>query len=211
MSEIQKRGHTAVCVVVGSDESGITAQNTLNTLKTLEAMAERNGTPVVMYYEHNEAGRKQSDVDYACRSAIGSLSILVSRENHGLDTQDIANWANYTKSTEVPSRLARLEVFTDNRDAENTLNQPISLASLYESKDTPSTSLMPDYSCVGYPRNKVEYLPLAHFAVTLETVPQIAKSIHARVEELNRSKQARVVHNSLLSNQDSVTDDGMVL
>lgn len=208
ISELQKRGVPVVGIVVGSDESVITANNTLNTIKSLENIAIRNGVPTVMYYEHNRPGQKQSDVDARCTGVIGRLSTLVSRENHGLDTKDIRNWADYTQSTDVEPRLARLHVYSTNEDAEAALTQPISLASLYESKDSVATSLTPDYITSGYPRAKMDYLKLSHFAVTMETIPEISREITEKVAEMERNKQARVVHASLVS---SVGDEDLIL
>lgn len=211
MGELLERGATVVGIVVGSDESSITARNTLNTLKSLEAIAARVGAPVVICYEQNEREIKRSEIDRECRRVIGSLAILASRQNAELDTRDIANWAYFNRSTSVGPRLALFDVYGNNADAE-AANQPISIASLYTNPDVDLLAIEPEYHAAGYPGTGVANFEEAmHFVITLGGVPIISKRMEAKIQEQEQRRASRVVHSTIVSETDEVSHDGMVL
>ncbi len=210
MRELLERGATVVGVVVGSDESIITARNTLNTLKSLEAIAERAGAPVVIFYEQNERDIKRSEIDARCRHVIGCLSILASRQNAEMDTRDIANWAYFNRSTSVGPRLALFDVYNSN-DAANQAIDPVAIASLYESPDDEHLTVEPEYATVGYIRGPVENFQTTHFVITLGGVPVIYKRMEKKISEQEQQRASRVVHDRIVRADDQVTDDGLVL
>lgn len=210
IGELLSRGLPVVAVVVGSDESNIAAHNTLNTLKSLEAIATKHELPVVMYYEHNEPGLKRSDIDISCRHLISALSILASRQNSEMDSKDIQNWVQYNKTTSVPPRLSLVEVYHSNEEADQA-TQPVSVASLLESPDSPSIKVAPEYHCAGYPRNPGNGFKLTHYVITVAGVPVLARKIQERINELEQLKASRVLHDSLVESRDDTTTEGLVL
>lgn len=211
MAELLERGATVVGIVVGSDESMITARNTLNTLKSLEAIAQRTNAPVVICYEQNERDIKRSDIDKACRRVIGSLAIMASRQNAELDTRDIANWQHFNRSTSVGPRLALFDVYQGNAAAEET-NQPISIVSLYPNPDVDLLAIEPEYHAAGYPSSSVaNFSDALHFVVTLGGVPVITKRMEAKIAEQEQARASRVVHATIVGENDAVTHDGLVL
>lgn len=210
LAELLSRKLPVVCIVVGSDESAITAQNTMNTLKSLEAIAEKNQLPVVMYYEHNDREVKRSEVDVACRYAIGTISILVSRQNAELDSKDISNWVQFSRTTSVKPRLAVFDVYTKNAEADEA-REPVAIVSLYTSPDEPVLNVVPEYHAAGYPRVIPKNFERAHFVITVEPVQVISKKLLTTIGDLDTARRSRVNHTSLVSDADNVTDDGMVL
>lgn len=211
IGELLERGATVVAVVVGSDESGIAATNTLNTLKSLEAIAQRTELPVVMFYEQNEKDIKRSEIDDACHATIASLSVLASRQNAELDSTDIRNWVQFNRPTSEKPRLALLNVYRSNEDAAANAKHPITIASLYEDTDAPQLDLAAEYTCVGYPREHVKSLGSTHFVISVDDVPAIAKRMQQRITELDRQRQSRVEFGSIVSKDDEIAAGGLVL
>lgn len=210
VGELLARGLSTVCIVVGSDEAAITAQNTMNTLKSLEAIAAKTEVPVVVYYDQNTREVKRSEVDASCRHVIGALSVLCSKHNAELDTRDITNWVQFHRSTSAKPRLALFEVYRGNERAEE-VNQPISIASLYPNPDSTPIGITPEYHCAGYPRDEIKGFDTVHFVITLEGIPGIARMMQSRITELDQQRKARVDHESLVSANDEVTSTGLVL
>lgn len=210
VKELLERKLPVVSLVIGSEESEITTQNTINTLKSLDAIAAKTQMPVVICYEHNDRDTKRSDVDVAVRSVIGSLSVLTSRQNSELDTRDVTNWVQFNRSTSVGPRLALFDVFNSNEAAEK-VQHPIAIASLYKTPDETPIAIAPEYSAVGYPRQLPEKFELLHFVIGLEGVPVITKKLQNRLAELEQARKSRVEHDRLVTDGDKVTDDGLIL
>lgn len=210
MGELLERGHTAVCVVVGSDESIITATNTLNTLKSLEAISKRSELPVVMYYEHNDRERKRGEVDTQMRLAISTLTVLANRRNREIDTKDIANWAQFSKTTSVAPQLAQLEVFTNAEDAD-AVNDPIAISSIYATEDVTPINAVPEYHAAGYLNEKSDQFEQLHFVVSIDGMPGIVGNVKSTLDQYHAQRNSRVKYDSILEDGDDTTDDGLVL
>lgn len=216
ISELLQRDQSVVAVVVGSDESNITATNTINTLKSLEAIAQKTNAPVVIHYSHNNADTPRSSIDRECRMVIGAISMLASRQNAELDSRDIGNWVRFDRSTTAKAQLAMLDIYRDRKEAEVEATDAISIASLFNSTDAPPLNLVPEYHCAGYPihkiadaNGKVEDSAEIHYVITLDDVHQIAKMINHRVAELEQKRKARVQHGSILGDTE-IDDTGLV-
>lgn len=210
VSELLSRNLPVIAIVIGSSESAITAQNSLNTIKSLEAIAERNKLPVVMYYDHNSPSVKRSEVDRNIATVIGLVSALVSRQNRELDTMDLLNWLHFSKHSSVRARLAVLTTHLNNEEVADAKN-PIAIASLYNNPDIDPIEIRPDYHCAGYRIHPSEHFEAVHFAISVDKVQDVAKELQATVDELDNQRRSRVDHNSLVNNSDDVTDSGLVL
>lgn len=210
LGELLERGASTVAVVVGSDESGITATNTLNTIKSLEAIAKRTNLPVVMFYEHNDKTMKRSEVDDICKNTIAALSVLASRQNAEVDSTDIRNWLQFSRVTSVTPRLALLNIFYSNEDAA-AIEHPISIASLYASPDDPHLDRAAEYGCVGYPRYKLKHHKTLHAVTSVDGIPQIVKRMQNRITELDRERSSRVEYDSIVSDNDAIAAGGLIL
>lgn len=209
MGELLERGLPAVAVVVGSDESTLTCQNTMNTLKSLEGVSRSKGKPLVMYYDHNKRGVRRSEIDESLCSAISALSALASRQNDEMDSQDIVNWLEYHKSSAVRPQLSLLSIYQSHEKVESVQN-PISIASLYRSADDETINVVPDYNTHGFTGPDVDIGPL-HFIISVDGVPAIGQRIQKTLDELQEIRDSRVEHTSLLSEDDSVSAGGLVL
>lgn len=210
MAELLERGHSALCIVVGSDESIITAVNTLNTLKSLESISVRTKLPVVMYYEHNDRERKRSEVDGEMRLAISTLIVLANRRNREIDTRDVANWLQFSRTTSVEPQLSQLEIFTSSEEADR-VSDPISISSIYATEDTRQISVVPEYHAAGYLSERSAEFEELHYVISIENMPNISKSIKGTLEQYYQQRDGRVKHASILGDDDDTTEDGLVL
>jgi len=208
VSELLQQGQAVTVIMIGSDDSAISANNTIKTIKSLDAIADRSGLPVVCYYRQNYPETKRSEIDADCHYVISTLAVLCSKQNAELDTQDVVNWVQYTKPTSAPARFAKLTLHdTKGVDA---IQSPISIASIMPDPDEPSYNNVPDYHCVGYPAAKNLNLDARHLVISFDGVAAIAKALEKKVEELDVQKKARVTHEKL-AKVTEVGDDGLVL
>lgn len=207
--ELLERGETVVCIVVGSDESALTAANTRNTLKSLESIAGIVDAPVVMFYSQNEKDIPRSEIDAQCRQVISSICVLASANNDEMDSRDIANWTRFNRTTSVGARLVQFEVCFGNEDAERAID-PVAIASLYQSPDDAALKIEPEYHTAGYPRGVVKNFSNMHFVITLGDVPAIYKRMEEKITMQELQRAARVVHDKIVSDKDIVTGDGLV-
>ena len=212
IGELLARGEIVIAIVIGSDESAITAQNTLNTLKSLEGVSRNAKKPVVMYYRHNTRGRARSEVDAELHYAISTLAVLASGTIKGIDTKDIANWVGFDKTTSVDPRVAVLEIFAEGAGAKAVPwkeYNPISVISIYKDADQVTLPIVPEYHCDGFA--DVMGLDALHYLIDVSALPRIASLVQATVKELDEARQSRPSFSSLLSNGDKPKDDGMVM
>lgn len=210
MSELLKRGHTAVAVVVGSAESVITATNTLNTLKTLEAISKRNQLPVVMNYDHNDQDRSRVEVDKSLHLVVSTLAVLASKKNREMDSKDIANWVQFNKTTTVEPQIAHLEVYND-ADWVKDVKDPISVASIYESDDMSVPEAVPEYHAAGYLPSPGGHFDQIHFVISIEGIPSIVNNTQEKLDKYTMQRDSRTKQASLLGDQDVATETGLVL
>lgn len=211
ISELLQRDQSVIGIVIGSDESNITAQNTINTLKSLEAIAQKTQAPVVIHYSHNGKDIPRSKVDQEARMVISAMSLLASKQNAELDSRDIGNWVRFDRSTSAKPQLAMLDIYRDRNKVAEEGENAISIASLFNSTDAQQLDVVPEYHCAGYPHTKIEGSEELHYVIVLDEVHDIAKMINRRVEELDQKRKARVQHGSILGNDEVDTDTGLVL
>lgn len=210
IAELLEAKSPVVALVIGSEESNITCKNTMNTLKSLEAIAKKKGVPVVINYQHNARSGKRSEVDVHVRWTLSALAMLASRRNRELDTMDLANFFNFAKVTSVESQLSLLHVYDKDEEVE-AATLPIAIASLLKDADQPTHSVIPEYSTVGYPREAIDSFERLHYVITVDGVQVIAKMMGDRLDEVTKVAASRVKHDSIVSANDAVTDDGLLI
>jgi hypothetical protein len=208
--ELLARGHSVVVCLAGSSESTITAQNTLNTLKSLSAISKQIDTPVVMFYRHNGGECTRSVVDGQLNLAISSLCYLTSRQNDELDTKDVANWLRFNHSTSVPAQLALLDIFSAPEQVAS-ITDPITIASLYSDRDQPHLEEpIPEYPCTGYFTTKIDGIPELHLVVSTENLDATYEKLNGTLEKFIQRREGRAAAIDLVGNA-ATTDDGLVL
>lgn len=210
IKELLKRKLPVVAMVVGSEESVITCQNTLNTLKSLAQIADDADLPVTMFYEKNSREHRRSEIDDQIHRAIAAISVVASNRNHELDSRDVANWVQFNKVSTAEAQLAYLDVFTTNEDAEK-VSDPISLASVYEDRDMTLVDVIPEYQCAGYLREGEENYDQIHLVISLAPIPNIISEIQETLQRYHDQRDSRVKNAKIVGGEDDVSDTGLIL
>jgi hypothetical protein len=210
ISELLSRDANVLAMIIGSEESLLTANNTINTFKSLDAITKKHNKPITMYYVHNVQGKPRSEADAEMREAISSIALLASRQNSELDTRDVANWIGFHRSTSVKAQLALLDI-VDSAEAAANIKSPVAVASLYRNEASPTLTITPDYVCTGYfPANftcPVDF----HYVISCDDVISIASNIQSRLDGMRETTASRTAQTSLVKTTDHVEDNGLVL
>lgn len=203
-------GHPTIAIIVGSFESLITADNTMKTIKSLDAIARGVGAPVVLSFENNADNTRRDEVDKSVMTTVNLLCRLASREHAELDTADLKNWLRYERHTDVPAQLSMLEIVTSAETAQQ-LNAPISIASLV-TRHSKIGSIGADYQCTGYftEETKPNGVEEIHYLVGIDDVKLLVSTINENVTRLEQKRASRAKTSALVSN-DQVDDNGIVL
>lgn len=210
LGELLSRGAPTIAIMVGSDESIIAADNNLKTIKTLESISQRSKQPVVLYYERNTRESRRNDVDSQIYAVIGAVSVLASGLNREMDSKDIENWVYFQKTTSVEPQLALLDIYNDSDEADKA-NDPVSVASVYADEDVKPISMVPEYHAAGYLDQRHGNINELHFVITINNVPSIHKDSQDILDEYHNQRNSRVLHDSILGDDDSATDSGLIL
>lgn len=171
-----------ISVVVGSRDSRIDVNNTINTLKSYEVISSMRECPVVAaYYENNkENSQKQTDAEVINLLVI--LSSILSGDNARLDSADLKNWLDYTKVTSFPSRLSFLSVFSGDIKI-NKGESLISVVTLVDDVNNSAVNIPVEYQTVGIvPESNKKALNLT-FPVNAAI---IGGAFHTLIESLNK-------------------------
>lgn len=220
MAEMVSQGLTVVGLVVGSHESVKTAGNTLGTLRTLEHLAQSRELPLVIMYSENDDETPRAAVDKLFRHAIGSLAVLASRRNQEMDGTDIRHMFHFQKSTSISPRLATIDIARSNAELEAKAAeegaQYIAMSSIYESPEAPTINLRPEYHSAGYLTEPLEGDQDAkgpqvfHFGVRVDESARIAQAAERRLGEMQKALAARVVPKTILTGNETPSDDGLI-
>lgn len=207
LSKLLEEGKNVVAVVVGGDECERAAINTLNTVKSLEGVAQKTNRTVMMYYEHLKPTDKRSTIDSRIWFVISALAVLISRRNEAMDLQDIHNFFYFSNVTSASPQLSALEVYTNNKDIEAASEFALAVASLLPNPDCEAISFRPEYLTIGYPQqplpNKLECL---HFVGGVDPIHGMFKNLSKSTEEIVKAKNARIGHERITVDGD---EDGL--
>lgn len=209
-----KRDESVIALVVGSEESLITARNTIKTLRSLDNMAGTIEQPIIMYYAHNRLGAHKSETDDAVRGAIAALSVLACPLNDAIDSKDISNFLNYNRVTDVAPQLSALEIVSDPKEMPTINGEakvPVSLVSLYRTADSLPLSVVPDYIAEGYMSSPSLSDSDLHFVITCDDVLAMARAIEARIGDIEERSSARSRNTRISTKNDQAEDNGLIL
>jgi len=151
LAELKRRGIAAIGICVGSMANGKEAINTVATINSLQNLSVNVlDEPLICDMYINGLNGTRTEIDNRVENNVRALSLLVSGTNIELDSNDLANWINYPKVTDVPPQLIDLVIHTAKSDTAPPDIDAISVASLLPSqKDTP-IELGQVYGCMGY-------------------------------------------------------------
>jgi hypothetical protein len=210
VSELLARDEAVLALVIGSEESLLTAENTIKTLKTLDAISNKHNKPVVMYYVHNVQGQARSEADAEMRETVSSIAVLASRQNAEMDSRDVANWLGYHRATSVKPQLSLLTIVNSPAAAAD-ITLPVSIASLYRNEKSPTLTVTPDYVTAGYLPETAKVETDLHYVISCDNVNSIASNIQTRLDSMKEKTGSRSAQTGLVSASDKVESNGLVL
>lgn len=211
VSELLSRNIPVIAMCIGTDESVLTANNTLKTLKSLDAIAKKNKKALNVVYQHNDRGISRKSIDEKIEGYLCGLAYLVSGRNEELDSQDLTNWLDFTRTTSLGPQLGLLEVYSSGDDVANKHKNPVSVASLYINKDVHGLVVVPEYHCAGYTDLTVAKVDQLHFVIDVQTIPSIAKRIEDTLSAQKEVADSRPQQGSLVSSKDTIEGSGLIL
>lgn len=130
--ELLERGKSVICIMIGSTEALNRTKNTLETFKSLTKVSALQKKPlVVSYHENSPELSKRGETDQDVLSVFLSLCVLFSPKNSVIDSEDLKNWLDYTRSTPVPPSLSFFTTIERAVDIKDHGLNPISVVSLY--------------------------------------------------------------------------------
>lgn len=210
LKQLLEDGHSAIGVVTGSHESIKTAENTIGTMKTLDAIARMTDKPVIIHFGMNEVNTPRSQVDLEAHLIIRAMTVLCSRRNHGLDTADITSFLKFNKSTDVGACLARLHVAGDIEEFEEAVKDPIAAAYLKRNQDDPQPSVFVPYSCDGFMPPIVQATTSYFFGIENRSFGEVIKQLDGLKKEMDMQRTTRAQNVSFLSGDEEVSDTGLL-
>lgn len=211
ISEMLNRDIPVIAICIGTDESVLTANNTLKSLKSLDAISRKTGKPVITVYAHNERGVSRTEVDDKIKLYISCLAFLFSGKNDSLDSQDLVNWLDFTKTTQLGPQIGLLEVYSEAEHVKAKHEIPVSVASIYGDKNHPGLTVVPEYQCDGFCDFSNTRITELHYVIDVSPLPAMVKRIEETVNNQKELADSRTVQNTIVSSKDVVDDTGLVL
>lgn len=213
VSEMLSRGHAVIVIGVGSTDSRIEIDNTLDTIKSYAGISKKRSRPVpILYYENNTTTSRGS-VDAEVYAAIAFLSAFFSGDNHELDRTDLYNFLNYQEVTEYKPRISYLEFFI--KDIQLGKDHSLISVATLSDDDTPTTpNQLVEYQCTGFMSQEVKSklgigLPI-HLCVIDGIFNDIMNRLTKMTDTMKEHRNARVNRNIDIDLRDT-TDEGLVI
>lgn len=199
---LMERKQPVIVFLVGSAMSLMDAKNTLSTIASYEGLVEANQMPLTLVYLQNSATMSRSEVDQAFFDMISALSMLYSRNNREMDTQDLRHLLSYDKVTAHGPQLTVLNIVGNDQSVGNIGNL-ISLATLiHGDMDSSFNGQRADYHTIGYVQSDdvevVSKLPL-HFAITDGILHDVAAELEEVIKESANALEVRKPKKSISS------------
>lgn len=209
-----EKDQQVIVITVGSINTHLEAQNTLNTLKSYEGIAKVTEKPVVMKYLENSEVAPRKLVNQHIVDIINDLRVLYSGQNAELDSRDLYNWVRFERSTTHGAKLAALSLLGGAEIDVSRLGNLISVATVSSEEKDATLPGYVEYRCNGFVAGELSELLSAqdplHFVVSDGPVTDIAKHLNQVLSEMESQRDARVMTDSLLDKGDRTEDNGMV-
>jgi hypothetical protein len=147
-NELLAAGHMVINVTVGVADSGAEIENTLDTLKSFEGLVRQHKKTVPVAYFENSKATPMSAVDEKVTELIVALAVMFSRQNEGLDTQDMINFLNVDVLTKFPAHVVGLESCVGEL-VEGEHRDTITVSSAVSNKDARGIDFVLPYTTFG--------------------------------------------------------------
>ena len=111
--ELMRRGHDVIVIMMGSSASYAEINNTTLTMEAYSSFVNDVDRPVVMYYRETTPNYPEFKVDADVRSALFTLGMVFSPDNHRVDSTDLSNVLNYHRVSKFRKELVQIDVFNE--------------------------------------------------------------------------------------------------
>lgn len=219
VSALLEAKKAVVVLMVGEASTRLDAQNTLNTLKSYDAIANMRAAPVVLSYQQNSRDNPRAAVDAEIEGTAVSLAILWSGNNRELDSKDLYNFLNFHIPTTFEPQTAHLTLVQPDEQGHAKLSskagQVISVATLALMDQDTSLDPAPEVQYRGFlgegaPERVINTLP-THFFVTDGIFDEVNALLKSTLKQHEVQQQSRTHKEGFLTDADKPTHSGLVL
>jgi hypothetical protein len=211
-NELLAAGHMVINITIGVADSGAEIENTLDTLKSFEGLVRQHKKTVPVAYFENSKATPMSTVDEKVTELIVALAVMFSRQNEGLDTQDMINFLNVDVLTKFPAHVVGLESFVGELvEAEH--KNTITVASAVSNKDARGIDFVLPYTTFGILPADVsteitKQTPL-HLVTKAYPFNDIATRLKKAITEMENAAKANTAASNVLE-EDAELDGGFL-
>ena len=224
VSELLDRDQNVVVIMIGSIQNVTYINNTINTIASMEQIADKRNRPVPVFYIENPVQGSRREVDQQAQGILGILSVIYSGQNREVDQEDLTNHLNYNRITKHRPGIIYMDITGDDEINLDKGERVITAITLEDSDTISSLGSDVELQIHGIAHEKVIYknesnsgdqsvtglrLPLHYI-----TIAGRFQNIMRRLDELRQtyyeSSQA-FVQPKTIPPQGVVSDDGLVL
>lgn len=211
-NELVAQGEMTISITVGVTDSGTDIDNTILTLNSFEGIVKSNGKTLPVAYFENTKATPPSVVDSEITELLVAIAVLFSRQNEGLDTQDMIHFLNVDKKTPHKPQVAGLVSYA------GVLNQDdhkdtITVASAIVDKDNRGVDFVLPYTTYGILPASISDEIGAQAPIHLVTKAYPFNGIIRRLRdiqaELDKAAKASTAQSELMGN-DVVLEGGFL-
>lgn len=215
-AETLAREIPTLVIMVGDASTRLYAENTLNTIKSYEAISKSTGAPVVMALQMNTSESPRAAVDTEVEYLVEALAALFSRENSELDSQDLFNFLRFDSVTSFKDPMVAAFSVIKAGEPLNHLGNVISVASLAKPGTEADFPVMPEVRFLGVlPEDMIEEVAKhspVHYITSDGIIHDTVANINAVLKQLTDAQGARTARKSLLGAGERADEDsGLIL
>jgi len=117
--EYARRGMRVIGVAVADTSYAVGAKNTLNTLKTLTAIAKNNDLYLPLIVLSNDEANSRQVVNDSCANIVSALLDTLTKSVYEVDRNDRLNWINPSKVIDTTPGLKLMSFVSDKNPFDN--------------------------------------------------------------------------------------------
>lgn len=196
-----------IVVLIGVADSGTEIENTQKAINSLEGIVKQTGKPVCVAYFENNPSTPMSKVDEQVTEFITAVAVLFSRQNEGLDTQDMRHFLGFDKKTPYEPHAARIDSYVGDLAPEEH-QDTIAVASVVVDKDRRGISSVIPYTCYGVlpadmPTEISSQAPL-HLVIKAFPFNDISAHLRKLLADMEKAAKARTVSSQVLTGKEEL-------
>jgi hypothetical protein len=206
-STLIKAGRPTFLVGIGAVDTLKHAENTRDTISTLQGISAKLQRPVILNYHENIPGVVEDPINKKVLFNIITTAVLLSGQVERIDSSDIANWLDYTRVTNQSASLTFCSVVVSNDKLAETV-RPFAALSIHRTEAVTPRNDSLDFKKIGYLKDLPGDADSLHFYLDKPSVQETYTRVAKQVEHLTALSAARKVSFDFASSAD---DDGFVL